>query len=77
MSVGPRKVRFFFFRLEITFLGKFGPKNQNRQFQLNFGAKTNWNMQNSLVMFTFSILGRKDPFWANLVKKIKKLKSGT
>ena len=29
------------------------------------------NMQNSMGMFTFFIFGRKDPFWANLVQKIK------
>ena len=26
----------FFLRLEISFLGKFDPKNQNRQFELKF-----------------------------------------
>ena len=38
-------------------------------------------MQNSMVVFTFSVLGRKYPFWANLVEKVKncqfKLKYGT
>ena len=28
---------FFYFRPEIPFLGKFGPKNQNCQFKLKFG----------------------------------------
>ena len=28
-------------------------------------------MQNSMVVFTFSVLDRKHPFWANLVQKIK------
>ena len=31
----------------------------------------NLNMQNSMVMFTFSVLERKYHFWANLVLKIK------
>ena len=38
-------------------------------------------MQNSMVMFTFSVLDWKYPFWANLVKKTQncllKLKFGT
>ena len=29
------------------------------------------NMQNSVVMFTFSVLDWKYPFWASLVQKIK------
>ena len=29
------------------------------------------NMQNSVVMFTFSDFDRKYPFWVNLVQKIK------
>ena len=28
-------------------------------------------MQNSMVVFIFSVLNRKHPFWANLVQKIK------
>ena len=48
-----------FFELEIPFLGKFGPKNQNCQFKLKFGTRTNSDMQNSLVMFTFSVLDWK------------------
>ena len=28
-------------------------------------------MQNSIVMFTFSVCERKYPFWVNLVQKIK------
>ena len=33
----------------MPFLGKFGPKNQNCQFKLKFGTKTNSNEQNSFV----------------------------
>ena len=39
-----------------SFGGKFGPENQNCQFKLKFGTKTNLNMQNSVVLFTFSFL---------------------
>ena len=49
---------------------KFGPKNQNSQFKLEFDTKPNSNMQNSVVMFTFSFSDRKYPFWANLVQKV-------
>ena len=64
-------VHFFCFKPETTFLGKFGSKNQNGQFELKFGAYTNSNMHNSVVVFTLSVLGLKKLFWANLVQKIK------
>ena len=38
--------------------------------KLGFDASTNSNMQNSLVIFTFSVLEQKYLFWANLVQKI-------
>ena len=49
----------------------FCQKNQNCQFKLKFTTKTNPNMQNAMVKFTFSVLDRKSPFWANLVQKFK------
>ena len=55
----------------ITLFGKLGPKNQNCQFKLKFGTFTNSNMQNSIVLSTFSVLDGKHPFWATLVQKIK------
>ena len=64
-------MRFFRFWSEVPFLGKFGPKNQNCHFKLKFGSQTNSNMQDSVVLFTFSVLDWKHPFWANLVQKIK------
>ena len=64
-------MRFFRFQLEIPFLGKFGKKNQNCQLKLKFGTCTNSNVQNSVVMFTFSVFNWNYPFWANLVQKIK------
>ena len=57
--------------MEIPFLGKFYPKNLNYQFKLEFGTYTNSNMQNAMVIFTFSVFDRKYPFWANLVQKVK------
>ena len=51
-------VHFFCFR-EIPFLGKFGPKNQNCQFELKFGTYTILNMQNSMVAFIFPTFDRK------------------
>ena len=64
-------VNFFCFSVEILFLGKFGPKNQNYQFKQKFGTYTNSNMHNSVVIFTFSVFDWKYPFWANLVQKVK------
>ena len=40
----------------ISFLGKFSP---NYQFKLKFCTKTNWNMQTSTVMLTFSVFNWK------------------
>ena len=62
---------FYCFRLEIPFLDKLDPKNQNCQFKLKFRTSTNSNMQNAVVQFFFSVLDRKHPFWANLFQKIK------
>ena len=54
---------FFGFRPETPFLGKFGSNSQNCQFKLKFGTWTNSKMQNSMVLFTFSVLYQKHPFW--------------
>ena len=62
---------FFCFWWEILFSGKFSPKSQNYQSKLKFGACTNSNMLNSIVMFTFFVYDWKYPFWGNLVQKIK------
>ena len=43
-------------------LGKSGPKNQRCQFKLKFGTYSNSNMQNSVVVFTFSVLHGKRLF---------------
>ena len=65
------EVYFLCFRAEVSFFGKFVPKDQNCQFKLRFGTMTSTNMQNSMVMFTFFILDQKYPFWAKLVQKFK------
>ena len=65
------KSTIFLFRPEIPFLGKLGPQNQNRQSKLKFCIKTNMNMQNSMLTFTFSVLDMKYPFWLYLVQKNK------
>ena len=46
---------FAFFRPGIRFLGKVGPKNLNCLFRLKFVNYTNLNIQNSMVMFIFSV----------------------
>ena len=60
--------RAFFPKIGALYIG---PKYQNCQFKLKFGTYANSNMQNSTVMFTFSVFDWKYPFWANLVQKIK------
>ena len=60
-------VHFIWFSLKITFWGKFVPENQNCQFKLKFGTKTNLDMQNSVVLFTFSVFDWKYPFKARFI----------
>ena len=64
-------LHFFCFRPEKPVLGKSGQKNQNCQFKLKFGTKTNLNKQNSMMMFNFSVFDHKYLSWANLVQKFK------
>ena len=60
---------FFCFQSEIPLLRKVGPNNQNFQFKLTniLYLETNWNMQSSMVVFTFSVLDWKHHFWEYLV----------
>ena len=48
--------------VERTFLEKLGPKILNGLFKVNFGTKTNSNVQNLMVICTFSILNGKYTF---------------
>ena len=57
----------FLFRPEILFLGLIDPKNEDCQSKLKFDTRNNLNMQNSMAMFTLSVLDRKHHLWANLV----------
>ena len=59
-------VDFSHFRMEIRFLDKFRPKNQNFQLNLKFSKKGKSNMKTSMVVFTFSLF-RIFAFWANMV----------
>ena len=52
-------------------MAKFGPENQNCQFKLKIGTKTNLDMQNPVLLFTFSVFEWKYPFQANLIQKIE------
>ena len=61
-------IYFSFFTTQIPLLDKFGPKNQNYQFKLKFGTSANSNMQNSVMVFTFSIFDQNNLFWANVIQ---------
>ena len=61
----------FSFSTGITLFWEIWCKNQNYQFKLKFGTSTNSNMQNSMVMFTFSVFDWKYSLLANLVQKVK------
>ena len=61
----------FLIKLEILFLGKFGPKNEDYEFKLKFGTHNNSNMQNSMAMFTLSVINQQYPFCTNLLQKVQ------
>ena len=48
-----------------------GQKNSNCLFKQKFGTKTNLNMRNSMMMFTFSVFDYEYLLWANLVQRFK------
>ena len=56
------------FRLHMLQWSKFGPKNQNCQFKLKFDTYTKLNMQNSVVLFTFSVFDSKYHFRSYLIQ---------
>ena len=53
------------------FLAKSGQKNENCQFKLKSGTKTNLNKRNSKMMFSFSVFDHRYLSWANLVQTFK------
>ena len=62
---------FISFRMEILFPRKFCTKIQTYFFKLKFAIKPNSNMQNSIVVLTFSFLEWNYSYWPNLLQKIK------
>ena len=67
-EIDARENGIFLFSTENTKIArKFCPKIQNCHFKLKFGTSINSNMQNSMVVFTFSVFDRKYSFWVNLV----------
>ena len=62
---------FFVLNQENTFFVKSGQQNQNCQLKQKFGTRTNLNMRNSMIIFTFSVFGHKYLSRANLVGKFK------
>ena len=56
---------------EYLFGGKFGPKNENCQFEQKFGTLTNSNMQHLMVILTFSV-STKNTFFKQIWFKKKK-----
>ena len=66
-------------KLEIPFLSKFSPKNQNNQFQLKFNTLSKSNIKNSIVMFTHFVYERYSFLRQICFKKsnLLKLKFGT
>ena len=61
------------FRLEVPFSSKFGSKNDNFQFQLNFGIYSNSNMENSMVrdVHSFFFSTEVSFLWQSFSKKSK------
>ena len=59
------------FKGKYFFLGKFGPKAQNYQFKLKFCTQANSNLQNSMVMFYFSVFDEKYLFGKIWFLKLK------
>ena len=57
--------------LEQKNVGRSGQKDQNYQFKLKFGTKTNLNMQNLMMMLIFSVFEHKYLAWVNLVQKFR------
>ena len=54
------------------FFGKLGPKNENCQFQLRFGASSIWNIKNSMVILLLLLfLDGSILFMADLFQKYK------
>ena len=68
-------VHFICLRLKIAILDKFDSKSQKSQHKLEFCTKFDSNIQNLMVMLTFSAFDNKYHSWANLVQKLKIVRS--
>ena len=70
---------FFCFRLEIHFLGKFGPKKLNWISKLKYGTLANSNVLNSMSMLNFFcfFLARNTTLSPKTFNYLFKLKCGT
>ena len=67
-----RKCDFSVFDRKFAFWANLVQKEyRNCQFKLKFGTLTNSTMQNSIGVFTLSVLDQKHPFLTNSVQKIK------
>ena len=71
-QIWSRKVHFFPFPPEISFLGKFGPKKSEVSIDLKFGTQTNSNMQGSMEVLTFFGYRAEIPFLVKFDPKIQK-----
>ena len=43
---------------------------------MKFGTEINSGVLYSMMLFTFSAVGQKNPFWVNLIQKLKIACSG-
>ena len=50
-----------------TLFGQIWSKYRNCQFKLKFGTQSNSNIQNSVVVLTFSVLARNHPFFLHFI----------
>ena len=66
-------VYFFCFRPKTPFQRNLVQIIKICHFKSKFRNQNNLNMQNTMVMLTFYVLGWKYPFWANVDQKIKRV----
>ena len=64
-------IHIFGFQLECSSFDKLARKSQYCFLKVKFGNKANWNIQNSMMIFTFSVLDQKCRFSTNFAQNIK------
>ena len=62
------KCDFSVLHWKYPFFSNLVKKNQNCQCKLVFGAQTNLNMQNLVVMYTVSFIEQKQLFWSKICR---------